>query len=93
MSGIKHLIALIVGVTLFTIYVLPPALLVIKLIGWSGEKASLQTDERLEMIARAWEQLGMLMLAWALLVLITVFLYKKGRLNKFISLLLGPVDD
>ncbi len=93
MSGIKHLIALIVGVTLFTIYVLPPALLVIKLIGWSGEKASLQTDERLEMIARSWEQLGMLMLAWALLVLITVFLYKKGRLDKFISLLLGPVDD
>ena len=93
MSGIKHLIALIVGVTLFTIYVLPPALLLIKLIGWLGEKASLQTDERLEMIARSWEQLGTLMLAWALLVLITVFLYKKGRLDKFISLLLGPVDD
>ena len=93
MSGIKHLIALIVGVTLFAIYVLPPALLVIKLIGWSGEKASVKTDERLEMIARSWEQLGMLMPAWALLVLITVFLYKKGRLDKFISLLLGPVDD
>ena len=93
MSGIKHLIALIVGVTLFAIYVLPPALLVIKLAGWSGEKASFQTDERLEMIARSWEQLGMLMLAWALLVLITAFLYKKGRLDKFISLLSGPVDD
>ena len=93
MSGIKHLIALIVGVTLFAIYILPPALLLIKLVGWLGEKASLQTDARLEMIARSWEQLGTIMLPWVLLVLITVFLYKKGRLDKFISLLLGPVDD
>ena len=93
MSGIKHLIASTVAVTLFAIYMLPPALLVIKLIGWAGEKTSLQSDARLDMLARSWEQLGMLMLSWAPLVLITVILYKKGRLDKFISLLLGPVDD
>ena len=92
MSGIKHLIALTVGVTLFAVYALPLALLFLKLINWFGVKAS-PTDEKLDMFTLAWAQLNMLILAWAILVVITTILYRKRRLDKFISLLLGPVDN
>ena len=82
MSGIKHLIALTVAVTLFAVYVLPPAILFLALAGSLILKGSLPADERIYMI----------MLAWTPLVVITVILYKKRRLDKFLSTLLGPVD-
>ncbi len=92
MSGIKHLIAMTVAVTLFAVYVLPPALLVLKLINWFGAIVS-PTEEKLDRFTLAWASLDMLMLAWVPLVLITVILYRKRRLHKFLSTVFGPVDN
>ena len=92
MSGIKHLIALTVGVTFFAVYVLPPALLALKLFNWFGVISS-PAEEKLDRFTLAWAPLDNLILAWVPLVIITVILYRKRRLDKFISTLLGPVDN